>query len=137
MDREPHVDDRLILYDGTCGLCSRSVRFVIDRDPNGMFRFAPLQSPLGERLLRAHGLSGIDTLVLIHHGRARVRSGAVLRILRHLRWPWPLAYGLIIVPPWLRDLGYRAIASIRHRWGPPATCTFGTPGDRARFVDDA
>ncbi len=136
MHRPPQPDDLVILYDDACGLCSRSVRFVIDHDPLGRFRFAALRSRRGEQLQRTHGLSGIDSMVLIDHGRARVRSGAVLRIARRLSWPWPLAYALIVVPPWLRDLGYRTLASMRHRWGSPATCRLGGPGERARFLDD-
>ena len=33
----------VILYDGVCGFCDRTVRFVLQRDPDARFRFAPLQ----------------------------------------------------------------------------------------------
>ena len=34
----------VILFDGVCNLCNSSVNFVIDRDPDGIFQFAALQS---------------------------------------------------------------------------------------------
>ena len=125
----------LVLYDGTCGLCDRGVRFILDRDPRAVFRFAPLQSPLGERLRRKHGIVGLDTMVLVEGERAWTHSGAVLRIARGLNWPWPLAYAGIVVPSPLRNLAYRAVAATRHRWSPAPVCRLATAAERALFVD--
>ena len=44
--------ERVILFDGVCNFCSFWVRFVIRRDPKGLFRFAPLQSPMGREACR-------------------------------------------------------------------------------------
>ena len=41
----------VVLFDGFCNLCSRAVNFVIDRDPEHVFRFASLQSNVGESLM--------------------------------------------------------------------------------------
>ncbi|MGD2018124.1 MAG: DCC1-like thiol-disulfide oxidoreductase family protein, partial [Planctomycetota bacterium] len=46
----------LLLYDGECGLCSRTVRFVLRRDRLKRLRFAALRSAAGEAALRAAGL---------------------------------------------------------------------------------
>jgi len=129
------VSEPLVLYDGTCGLCDRGVRFILDRDPRAVFRFAPLQSALGERVRAQHGIVGLDTMVLVIGDRAWTRSGAVLRIARSLRFPWPLAYAAIIVPSPLRNLAYRAVAATRHRWSPAPVCRLSTAAERARFVD--
>lgn len=125
----------LVLYDGTCGLCDRSVRFILDHDPHAHFCFAPLQSALGVRLRDAHRIVGMDTLVLVEGERAWTHSGAVLRIARRLRWPWPLAYAAIVVPSPLRNLAYRAVAATRHRWLPAPVCRLASAAERARFVD--
>ena len=125
----------VVLYDGECGLCSRAVRVIIGRDRRAVFRFAALQSPRGLRECAAHGIVGRDTLVLIEDGRAWTRSTAVLRIARHLRWPWPLAYAAIAVPRPLRDLAYRTVAANRQRWS-LASCRPPTADERARFLDD-
>ena len=45
----------ILFYDGVCGLCNRFVQFVLRRDPNAVFRFAPLQSALAASVLARHG----------------------------------------------------------------------------------
>src|SRR5262245_49440311 len=86
-----------VLFDGVCNLCSGSVQFVINRDPEGRFRFASLQSGAASRLLRDVRDRGAlpDSIVLIEAGRIYTRSDAALRIARHLRFPWWLASGAI------------------------------------------
>jgi predicted DCC family thiol-disulfide oxidoreductase YuxK len=54
MDKQPH---RIVLFDGVCSVCDQAVLFIVDHDHRRCFSFAPIQSPIGERLLAAHGLS--------------------------------------------------------------------------------
>ena len=49
--------EALILFDGVCNLCNAWVRFVIQRDPAGIFRLAAQQSPIGQAIIEEH-LSG-------------------------------------------------------------------------------
>jgi predicted DCC family thiol-disulfide oxidoreductase YuxK len=130
-------DHPLVLFDGVCNLCSASVNFVIDRDPAGHFRFAPLQSPLGQQMLRRHDLSPAysDSVVLIERGRALTRSTASLHIARRLRRPWPLLFLLTMIPAALRDAVYEFIAANRYKWfGRSDACRMPTPGRQARFI---
>lgn len=107
----------VILFDGTCAFCERSVRFIARRDPGKYFRFGASQNPEGAALLAEHGLTREMTrsMVLIEDGQVFLRSTATLRIARHLTWPWSLARFLLIVPRPLRDAAYRVVAAIRHR----------------------
>lgn len=127
----------IVLFDGVCNLCNGAVRFIVRRDPRGRFRFAPLNSPAArERLAAASGDAPLpDSVVLIEEGRVYTRSAAALRIARGLRWPWPLAYALIVVPRPLRDLAYDAIARRRYRWfGKAEQCMLPTPELQNRFL---
>lgn len=127
----------VILFDGVCNLCNGIVRFAIARDPRGYFRFGALQSPAAARALSSLDppLASADSLVLIEGGKANVRSSAALRILRRLRFPWPLLYALILVPPPLRDWVYDLIARRRYGWfGRTDQCMVPTPELRARFL---
>ena len=129
----------IILFDGVCNLCNGFVQFVIARDPAARFRFAALQSAAGASLLRDAGVSGspLDSIVLVAGGRAYIRSAAALRILRGLRFPWPLAYVLIAVPPFIRDRVYDFIAARRYRWfGRREVCMVPTSDLRRRFLSD-
>ena len=133
---EPSV----IVFDGLCNFCDASVNFIIDHDPRGVFRFAPRQSAVGERLLREHGLLEVASrsLVLIEAQQAYTRSTAALRIARRLSGAWPLASTLLALPPRLRDKGYNLISKNRYRWfGERDACVVPTPERRGRFLDEA
>jgi predicted DCC family thiol-disulfide oxidoreductase YuxK len=128
----------VILFDGECNLCSRSVQFIIKRDPRVRFRFAALQSPAGQRLLEACGADarGADSVVLLEGPNCYTRSDAALRIARRLSGAWPLLGALMVVPRPLRDRVYDAIARNRFRWfGRADACLVPTPALRDRFLD--
>ena len=129
-----------ILFDGVCNLCNGFVRFVIERDPAARFRFAPLTSPAAARVLREAGVRGPlpDSMILVDDGKAYFRSDAPLRIARSLRFPWPLLYAFAVVPRFIRDRVYDAIAARRYRWfGRREACMVPTPGLRTRFLDES
>ena len=127
----------IVLYDGTCGLCSKSVRWLLAHERDHELRFAPLQGETAAAL-RARFPEIPETLesvVLVDGGRARLRSKAFLYAARHLRAPWRWAYGLRWLPAFLLDLGYRVIAKIRYRvWGRVDACELPAPDHRARFL---
>jgi len=128
----------IILFDGVCNLCNGFVTFVIARDPGAHFRFAALSSDAAAGLLREAGITQPipDTVVLVEEGRPYFRSDAPLRIARRLSFPWPLAYGFLIVPRFIRDNIYDVIAARRYRWfGRRDVCMVPTPGLRSRFLD--
>ena len=127
----------IVLFDGVCNLCNASVTFIIDRDPQGMFRFAPLQSEAAQRLVTHNELPvhGRDSVVLLEAGQIYTQSTAALRIARRLSGWWPLVSGLMVVPQPIRDGVYRWIARNRYRWfGQTPTCRVPTPELRQRFL---
>lgn len=126
----------VVLFDGVCNLCNASVTFIIDRDPGAVFRFAPLQSDVGQALVLGCGLEGEDSIVLVEDGRCYVRSEAALRIARRLDGAWRFLGALRFVPRPLRDPVYQAVARNRYRWfGRQEACRLPTPDLRARFLD--
>ncbi len=111
-------DKQIVLFDGTCNLCNRTVSFITKRDKKGQFRFSPLHSEEALRLLEGCGLTSgpLTSIVLLEGGRCYRKSTAALRIARHLRFPWLLLYALIAIPPFLRDWVYEWVARNRYRW---------------------
>ena len=114
----------VLIFDGECALCSRSVRFMMrhERKP-GVVRFAPMQSDPARALLRAHGFDpdAMTSVVLIEPGasagkpsRAFIRSRAVLRLAGYLRATWRWGRVLGVLPAWALDPLYRLLA--RHRY---------------------
>ena len=134
----PRSDHALILFDGVCNLCNGAVNFIIDRDPDGYFRFAPLQSDVAQEHLAGTPAAGttLDTIVLVENGTPYMRSTAALRIARRLTAPWPLLALFLAVPRPLRDAVYNGIARNRYDWfGRRDQCRLPTPELKARFLD--
>ena len=127
----------VILFDGVCNFCNGAVNFVISRDRDGYFKFAALQSAVGEELLDKHRIDKVETdsVVLIEDDKAYLHSSAALRIVRKLPGLWPVLYGFIIVPKGIRDWAYRLFAKHRYRlFGRREECMIPTPEIRTRFL---
>ncbi len=132
-------DSAIIIFDGECAFCDKSVRWIINHDPANRFRFAPRQSPAGQALLKEHGLppEGVESLILVDGPNLSTHSTAVLRIAASLPLPWKLAGAFLLVPKPLRDFFYRALAKRRYRIaGKLDACAVPTPQQRERIIYD-
>lgn len=131
------MEQPIVIFDGVCNFCNSSVNFIMKRDPEEQFLFAPNQEESGQKLLHAHGkdASQVETLYLLENGKLYDKSTAALRISRRLRFPWNLCYGLIIIPAFLRNPIYDFIARHRYQWfGKREACRIPSPEERARFI---
>ncbi len=127
----------LVLFDGICHFCNNTVNFIINRDPEKKFVFAPLQSDLARNALDNFSENSIriDTIILIQHNKIYRRSRAALEIVKQLNGLWPLCYICIAVPGFIRDLIYDLIAKNRYKWfGRLDACCLPTPEMRERFL---
>ena len=132
----PGEEYPIVLFDGLCDLCDRSVRFILERDRRARFHFAPLQSALGKELLEKHDLppESLETMVLIDRGAAHTKSSATLRIAGQLTFPWRTGILFLAVPKPLRDLVYGVVARNRYRWfGKRDACMAPDPRWKDRF----
>jgi len=129
----------IVLFDGVCNFCSASVQFMIARDPEARLKFAALQSEVGKKILKEHGMPEFegdpDSILLVDGEHVYSESTAGLRIAKVLRFPWPILWLSIIVPRFIRDFVYRFIAKRRYKWfGRKESCLVPTPELRARFL---
>lgn len=132
---------QLVLYDGECGLCDRSVQVLLDRDRAGVLTYAPLQGETARALLARHRLpTELQTVVFVRdegtgEERAFTRSAAAIEILRALGGAWRLAAAFRLVPRPLRDVLYHWVANHRYGWfGRVDACRLPAPELRARFL---
>ncbi len=134
-------DGGIILFDGVCNLCERSVQFVIRHDPDAKFMFAPLQSDYARTLLKDPELGfeefqadDLDSFVLIAAGKVDLRSDAWLSICRQLDG-WPRMFSVFqVVPRFIRDSVYNFIGRHRYQWfGKKPECMVPTADIRRRF----
>ena len=127
----------VLLFDGVCNLCNASVQWVLLRDKKGVFRFAALQSDVGQSLLGQYNLDAqnFDTVVMVNHDKVYLRSDVPLEIARRLGGFWQLLYAFKIIPRPIRDFIYNWIARNRYRWfGRQETCMLPRPEWKDRFL---
>ncbi len=110
---------------------------MIRRDSSKRFRFASLQSNIGQDILsRDEGkLQGVDSIILFYQDTLLVKSEAILQIFKLLGGPGYFLYGLKIIPKPFRDTLYDWIARNRYRWfGKQDVCMIPTPELEDRFL---
>lgn len=130
-------DGPIVLYDGVCGLCASSVRWILHHERDRDLRFAALQGETAAALRERYPAipTTLESVVYIDGARAHLRSKAFLHMAKHFTRPWRWAYGLRWFPGFILDLGYRVIAAVRYRlWGKVDGCELPSPENRARFL---
>lgn len=129
--------NHIILFDGVCNFCNSTINRIIRNDKKNLFRFAPLQSRFGEKMLKHYNIdtAKTDSIVYIENGKAYIKSSAALRVARKMRGLYPLLFGFIIIPPFLRNIVYDFIARNRYKWfGKKESCMVPTPEVRQKFI---
>ncbi len=125
----------IVFFDGECGFCARSVRWLLDHDPRGVLTFAPLQGDTA----RALGVSlpadrSTWFLILADENGMHSRSGAVFRAVSRLGGAWTLAGLLLLFPAPIRDGVYDWVARHRDTLGGEAACALPAPEEAQRFL---
>lgn len=125
----------IILFDGVCNFCNSSVNFIIERDKQNYFKFAPLQSESGQKYIEQFDLSELDSIILVENEKAFTHSTAALKIAKALGGIWSLFYIFIIVPKFIRDFFYKLFAQYRYKlFGKKDQCMMPTPEIREKFL---
>jgi len=132
----------LVLFDGYCGFCNGTVRWLVRRDRRNHLRFAPASDPRVAALLARNGLTANPgSIVAVRNAGAPgeqvlLRTPASLAILAELSQPWPAVAALMrLVPAPLREFGYSIVARLRYRLaGRLQTCPLPTAAERAHFL---
>ena len=127
----------ILLFDGECGFCNRSIQFFLKHEKNKSMNFAPLQSEVGKKLRSYFEIDEkIDSIILIKNHEAFIKSCAVLRLTPFMKGGFPLLYIFIIIPPFIRNLVYSVIAKRRMLWyGRVERCALFKNEDTRRFLD--
>ncbi|CAM3932004.1 thiol-disulfide oxidoreductase DCC family protein [Flavobacterium cucumis] len=132
-------DKKIILFDGVCNLCDSSVQYVIKHDKKDRFRFVPLESELGQKILKHIGINPIhtDSIVLYEPGISYYyKSTAALEIAKGLSGIFTLAAVFKILPTGIRDAVYDYVAKNRYNWyGKKEACMIPTPELKAKFLE--
>jgi predicted DCC family thiol-disulfide oxidoreductase YuxK len=138
MQQTETIEQRVILFDGLCNLCSGAVQFIIKRDKKNLFKFASLQSAFGQDVLKKFKLPSheLSSFILLENNIIYTKSTGALKVAKQLSGGWPLLYAFIIVPRFIRDGVYNYIAKNRYRWfGKKQECWLPTPTLKNKFLN--
>jgi len=137
MDQDLEISAPVLLFDGVCSLCNHTVDFVLRVERSNKLKFASLQSPYGQSVLKKLNLDPVNfkSFILQEGENFFTESTAVIRISKHLGGLWPIFQILLVIPKFIRDAVYGVIAKNRYKWfGKRDTCRLPTPEERSRFL---
>jgi predicted DCC family thiol-disulfide oxidoreductase YuxK len=135
----------VLLFDGECGLCNRTVRLLLRLDRRGVLRFAALQSEPAQEFLRTHGLPTEDfsTMVFVPDWARRSEKRFALRTDGVAGALWMCGGGsrvlaalLYMIPRLVRDAVYKFVSRTRYKFfGPWRACPLPRPEWAKRFIE--
>jgi predicted DCC family thiol-disulfide oxidoreductase YuxK len=127
-----------IAFDGDCLMCSRSIRWVAERDAADQVRFTRLQDEMGQKMAAASGGAPLDSMLVRSGDQVLDRSTGVLAVMKTLGFPWSVAAGLgKLIPRTLRDRLYNYIADHRYQWfGKGDACSMPSEALRRRLLPE-
>ena len=105
--------NKIVFYDGDCGLCQRSVRWLLKWDHKKQLSFAPLNGSTYKSLFET--ASDLNTLVYYKDAQSFIKSEAFIKICQTLGGVKSLAVVLRLIPRFIRDAIYDFIASERKK----------------------
>lgn len=128
--------DLLVLYDGDCGFCNRSVAFILKADRSSRIHFASIQSDFTKALFQKNGwpVPDLSTFYFVETDRLYSKSEAALQLAKYFSFPYNLLQFFFIVPRRIRDRIYDWVARRRSRFS-KHFCVVPTLEQQARFVD--
>lgn len=128
----------ILFYDGECYLCNGFVNWLIKRDKNGSFLFAPLQQTTGKELREKLKMSqDISTVVLFAEGEYFYKSSVSFQIAKRLGLPYSLLGIFSFLPIAFRDKVYDWVANNRYHWfGKAEACIVPSEDVNKRFILD-
>ena len=127
---------RIVFFDGLCPFCHFWVQFLLKRDHNKEFLFAPLQGETARELLSSE-LMSVNTIVLLEdRKKIYTKSNAILRIIKILGGSIKMLFIFKLIPTSIRNFFYDIMARNRFVLRKPLKhCPVPKPGVASRFLD--
>ena len=129
--------DSIILFDGVCNFCNRTINIILKYDKDAYFQFAPSQSNAAMGIMQQFGLEqqAITSVILIDNEKVYTKTDAVIQIANRLSG-WPSLFRLLkFIPKSIRNFGYDLIAKNRYTlFGKRASCRIPDASIQDRFL---
>jgi predicted DCC family thiol-disulfide oxidoreductase YuxK len=118
-----------------CGLCNKSVDFLLRVDTKHRLKFSPLQGETAALLVPNHSQS-LESFIYWKSDKVYEKSSAILVALSDVGGFWKMSKILLIIPTSIRNIVYMWVARNRYKWfGKSERCRMPTSEERSRFLD--
>ena len=127
----------IILFDGVCNFCNRTINIILKYDKQAYFQFAASQSIAAMGIMQAFKIEqiAIASVILIDQEKVYTKTDAVIQI-ANLLSGWPKLFRLLkFIPKPMRDFAYDLIAKNRYAlFGKKDNCMIPDASIRDRFL---
>ena len=127
----------IILFDGVCNFCNRTINIILKYDKQAYFQFAASQSIAAMGIMQAFKIEqiAIASVILIDQEKVYTKTDAVIQIANRLSG-WPKLFRVLkFIPKPMRDFAYDLIAKNRYAlFGKKDICMIPEPSMRHRFL---
>jgi predicted DCC family thiol-disulfide oxidoreductase YuxK len=134
LSKDKGIPQRLVLFDGECILCNRSVAWLLKIDKKEVLTFATLQYAKENHLVKDLEAQP-DSIIYLQNARLLNRTSALIAIMKDIGGICRMAALLQIIPSFFRNYVYYLIAKHRFKiWGKTEQCLFLNSKLRHRFL---
>lgn len=127
-----HEDEKVIIFDGICGLCNTSVDILIALDTHRRFKYTSVQ---GEFVKTLDIEQDIDSIIFYEDRTLYYKSTAILKILKSLGGIWVIVNIFYLIPRVVRDFVYDVIAKYRYNiFGKMESCRVPNKDEEELFI---
>ena len=127
----------VILFDGVCNFCNRTVNLMIKYDQFRVLKFSPNQSVAGQKMAKEFEIDtqAIKTVIAIIEGKVYFKTDAIIEISKRLSG-WPRIFSLLkFIPKPIRDFFYDIFAKYRYTiFGKKPHCMLPDLSVKDRFL---
>ena len=117
--------NNIILYDGECTFCNKWICFTKSKLRNKEIKIFTLNSSEAKDILNDYKIINQDSVVYIKDDVVCLKSRAVLKICKQLKFPYNLLHLLTILPAFLLDFCYDFVAKRRRSSNSKKQCCNG------------
>ena len=126
---------RVIFFDGLCGLCNGFVDFILKIDHEAKFKFSPLQSEYAKAHLPAEYILDLKTVIVQIDGENLRKAPAVMAIFKEIGGIWGVLSLISALPAPFLNIFYDMVAENRYQiFGKKDSCRLPTPTEKTRFL---
>lgn len=126
----------IVLFDGLCNMCNKTVLFLIKFDKKKNLHFAAQQTISGEKIMNQYLVNqDARSVIFIKENLVYYQSDAIIEIAKLLSG-WPrIAILAIVFPKFLRNWAYDLVANNRYKiFGKQMNCSIPSKANEHKFI---